>query len=232
MGKRIIAQARGKGGPRYRAPSHRYLGRFEYKPLDFKLSGRVVDLLHDPARNAPVALIAFEDNTQCLQVACEGLRVGDVIRYGGEVKQGNVLSLGEVPVGAKVFGIEGYPGSGPKFCRSSGSFAVLLGKGPSTVSLQLPSGKILELDARCRATLGVAAGAGRKEKPWVKAGKRYHAMRARGKLFPRTVGVAMAPVDHPFGGMRKGRRPPVSRHAPPGAKVGTIAPRGIKRKKK
>ena len=30
MGKRIIARARGKGGPRYRVPSHKYKGKVEY----------------------------------------------------------------------------------------------------------------------------------------------------------------------------------------------------------
>jgi hypothetical protein len=29
MGKRIIPKARGKGGPRYRVPSHRYAGKIE-----------------------------------------------------------------------------------------------------------------------------------------------------------------------------------------------------------
>ena len=30
MGKTIISQARGRGGPRYRAPSHRYLSSVKY----------------------------------------------------------------------------------------------------------------------------------------------------------------------------------------------------------
>lgn len=224
MGKRIIQQARGKGGPAYRAPSHRYLGSVEYKPLSTSMAGKVIDILHDPARNVPVAILRFEDGTQIFHLANEGLKVGDYVHYGGEAKVGNVLPLSNISVGEKVFGIESFPGSGPKFCRSSGSFAVIIGKGEK-VSVQLPSGKIIELDPNCRATIGIAGGGGRKEKPWIKAGKKWHAMRARGKLFPRTKAVAMSPVDHKFGGKKKRRRPPVSRFAPPGAKVGTISPK-------
>lgn len=231
MGKRIIQQARGRGGPRYRAPSHRYLGRIEFKPLGLSIFGKVIDILHDPGRNVPVAIVKFEDGTKMLHLACEGLRVGDAIYYEGKLKEGSVISLGKIPVGSKVFGIENYPGSGPKYCRSSGSFATLIGKSAEVITLQLPSGKIIELNPKCRAILGVAAGGGRKEKPFVKAGKKWHAMRARGKLYPRTVAVAMAPVDHKFGGKKKGRRPPVSRHAPPGAKVGTISPKRTGKKK-
>jgi len=80
--------------------------------------------------------------------------------------------------------------------------------------------------------IGVPAGAGRTEKPWVKAGKKWHAMHARGKLYPQTKGVAMNPVDHPFGGKTKPGKPKtVSRHAPPDAKVGSISPKRTGRKK-
>ena len=230
MGKRIIQQARGRGGPRYRAPSHRYRGKVEYKPLGTNISGKVIDILHDPGRNVPIAIVKFEDGSKMLHLACEGLKVGDSVYYG-ELKEGSIVDLDKVPVGSKIFAIENYPGSGPKYCRSSGSFAVVIGKGVNTVSIQLPSGKIIELNSKCRAIYGIPAGGGRKDKPWAKAGKKYHAMKARGKLYPRTKAVAMAPVDHKFGGKRKGRRPPVSRHAPPGAKVGTISPRRTGKKK-
>ncbi|MEM5836700.1 MAG: 50S ribosomal protein L2, partial [Candidatus Aenigmatarchaeota archaeon] len=146
---------------------------------------------------------------------------------------GNVLPLSKIPEGTKIFSIESYPGSGPKFCRSSGVFGIVMGKVKDKVKVQFPSGKIVELDENCRATIGVPAGAGRVEKPWVKAGKKYHAMMARGKLFPRSAGVAMTPTDHPYGGKSKRPRPSraVKRSAPPGAKVGSISPKRMGRKK-
>lgn len=232
MGKRIIPRARGKGGPRYRAPSHRYLGRVEYFPFG-NITGRVVDIMHDPGRSAPVAIIRTEEGKEILHIASEGLKAGDVISYGGEVQTGNILELSKIPEGTKIFAIENYPGSGPKICRSSGTFALVLGRSANKVSIQFPSGKIKELDARCRATIGIPAAGGRVEKPWIKVGKKWYAMHARGKIFPRTAGVAMAPVDHPYGG--KSKRPrtskTVSRFAPPGAKVGSIAAKRVGKRK-
>jgi len=232
MGKRIIPRARGKGGPRYRAPSHRYFGKFEYFPFS-GITGKVIDILHDPGHNAPVAIIKTEDGKEILHIAPEGLKAGDIISYGGEATTGNVLEISNIPEGTKIYGIENRPGSGPKFCRSSGSFAFIMGKSAGKVKIQFPSGKIMELDPRCRATIGIPAAGGRVEKPWVKAGKRYHAMHARTKLFPRSAGVAMTATDHPYGGKSKRPRPSktVSRHAPPGAKVGSIAARRVGKRK-
>jgi len=51
-------------------------------------------------------------------------------------------------------------------------------------------------------------------------------MKARNKKYPKTSGVAMNAVSHPFGGSStssKGKAATVSRHAPPGRKVGKIA---------
>jgi large subunit ribosomal protein L2 len=232
MGKRIIPRARGKGGPRYRAPSHRYLGRVEYVPVT-GVNGRVVDIVHDPARSAPVAIIKFEDGKEILHIAPEGLRAGDLITYDGEPTTGNVLQIAKIPEGTKIFCVETYPGSGPKLCRSSGVFALVIGKTGSRVKVQFPSGKTMELNAECRATVGVPAGGGRIEKPWVKAGKHVHAAMARGKLYPRSKGVAMTATDHPYGGRSKRPRPSrnISRTAPPGQKVGSISPRRTGKRK-
>jgi len=233
MGKRIIARARGKGGPRYRAPSHRYKGKVEYNLSKNISVGIVVDIIHDPGRNAPLAVVDFPDGSRRLHIAAEGIKVGDVINYWSGLSLGSVLPLKEIPEGTKIFGIETYPGSGPKICRSSGSFATVMSMIKNKVRVKLSSGKVKELDEKCLATVGVPAGAGRKEKPWVKAGKKYYAMRARGKLYPIVKGVAMNPVDHPFGGKTKPGIPKsVSRHAPPGRKVGSIAPRRMGKKKK
>lgn len=238
MGKRIIARARGKGGSQYRAQSHRYLGKISYAPIEKSKSeqavGKVKDIVHDPARSAPVAIVRFKGiKKDVLHIAPEGLHVGDAVMYGGESKVGNVLELKDIPVGVRIFGVETYPHSGPKLCRSSGTFATIMTKAADKIIVKFSSGNIRELGTRCRATIGVPAGGGRLEKPWVKAGKRHHALRARGKLYPRTSGVAMTPTDHPYGGSRKAPRPSgtVSRHAPPGAKVGSVAARRMGKRK-
>lgn len=232
MGKRIIPRARGKGGPRYRAPSHRYFGRVDYASVT-GIVGRVKDIVNDPARSAPVAIIKFDDGKEILHVAAEGLKVGDVVAYGGEATVGNVLKLRNIPVGMRVYAVENSPGSGPKFCRSGGSFATVAGKSDGVVKLLFPSGKTTNFNANCRATVGIPAGGGRLEKPFAKAGKRHYALMARGKLYPRVKGVSMTATDHPYGGSSKRPRggKAVSRTAPPGAKVGSISPRRMGRRK-
>ena len=86
----------------------------------------------------------------------------------------------------------------------------------------------------CRATIGVLAGSGRVDKPFVKAGKKFHAMKAKNKLYPKTSGVAMNAVDHPFGSGRgrhigKPKTPP--RNAPAGRNVGLIRAKRTGRKR-
>jgi len=59
----------------------------------------------------------------------------------------------------------------------------------------------------------------------MKAGKKMHAMRARNKLYPRTSGVAMNAVDHPFGsgrGRHAGKPKTAPRYASPGRNVGLL----------
>jgi len=59
-------------------------------------------------------------------------------------------------------------------------------------------------------------------------------MRAKGKLYPRTSGVAMNAVDHPFGsgrGRHIGKPKTAPRHAPPGRNVGLIKARRTGKKK-
>ncbi|TDA33514.1 MAG: 50S ribosomal protein L2, partial [Hadesarchaea archaeon] len=129
-----------------------------------------------------------------------------------------------------IFNVEALPGDGGKFARTSGSYAVLVAKEGGKAMVQLPSGEIRAFDLRCRAIIGTVSGGGRIEKPFLKAGKKHHAMLAKGKPYPRVKGVAMNVVDHPFGGGRgrhAGRPKIVSRNAPPGQKVGLIAARRV-----
>src|SRR3989338_10474143 len=81
MGKRIIQRARGKGGPRYRAPSHRYAGKVEYYLSKSISSGQVIDIIHDQGRNSPLAIVKFPNGVQKLHIAPEGIKVGDSMKY-------------------------------------------------------------------------------------------------------------------------------------------------------
>lgn len=242
MGRRIQGQRRGRGSPTFRAPSHRYKAELSHHTTedDEVVSGTVVDIEHDPARSAPVAAVEFEadgdsEGDRRLVLAPEGIGVGEEIQVGvsAEIKPGNTLPLAEIPEGIPVCNVESHPGDGGKFARSSGVNAQLITHDRHAAVVELPSGEIKRLGPQCRATIGVVAGGGRTEKPFVKAGNKHHKMRARGTKYPRVSGVAMNAVDHPFGGggrQHPGQPKSVSRDAPPGRKVGDIASKRTGRK--
>jgi large subunit ribosomal protein L2 len=230
MGRRIQGQRRGRGSSTFRAPSHRYKAELSHKRTedDDVLAGEVVDVEHDPARSAPVARVEFEDGDQRLVLASEGVGVGDTLEIGisASIEEGNTLPLAEIPEGVPVCNVERQPGDGGKFARASGVNADLVTHERDAAVVQLPSGEMKRLSPDCRATIGVVAGGGRTEKPFVKAGNKHHKMKARGTKWPRVRGVAMNAVDHPFGGggrQHPGRPKSVSRDASPGRKVGDIA---------
>jgi len=230
MGKNLIQQRRGRGSPTYRAPSFKYFGRARHLKLTEKvIAGKIIDLIMCPGHSAPLAQIKFETGETTITLAPEGVKVGDNVKFGpgAAVKKGNVLMLKDIPEGTSIYNIESSPGDGGKFVRGSGTFARVIGKIGNNVVIRLPSSKQKLFREDCRASIGVIAGGGRLEKPMLKAGKRYHAMRAKNKLYPKVCGVSMNAVDHPFGGSsshHKGKPTQSSRNAPPGRKVGKIAP--------
>jgi len=228
MGKRIIQRARGKGSLTYRSPGHRFAGRIGYPRTD----ARVVELIHDAARDAPLAKVREENKRETLIIATEGMKIGQIVKVGGKGEIGNILSLSDIPRGASVFGIENIPGSGPQLCLSPGTRALVIGKEGDEVIIQMPSKSFKRLKGKCLATFGIPAGGGARDKPFYKAGQKMHMMRARNKLYPRTSATAMNAVDHPFGGQTKpGQSKTISRWAPPGAKVGSVSARRSGKKK-
>ena len=235
MGKNLIQQKRGKGSPTYRAPSFRYKGAAKY--LNGKVNkAEIVDLVQSAGHNAPLMELKYENGEKGLLQAPNGIKVGESINIGGsDSKSGNILELKNIPVGTSIYNIEGHPGDGGKFVKSSGGAAKIVTKSKDGVIILLPSNKRKTFQAECRATIGIVSGGGRKDKPFLKAGVRFYAKKAKNKLYPKVSGTSMNSVDHPFGGSSshtKGRPTQSSRNAPPGRKVGKIAPSRTGRGKK
>ncbi|MDD5047834.1 MAG: 50S ribosomal protein L2 [Methanoregulaceae archaeon] len=238
MGHRITTQNRGRGGPTYRAHSHRYKAALRHSGSgETTVRGKVIDIEHDPARHSPIALVRLEDGSKTYMLVTEGIGVDDEIVWGplAEVRNGNTLPLKSIPTGAYVCNIEARPNDGGKFVRSSGVQAIVVDKTEEKVGVQMPSGQTKWFNARCRATVGIVAGGGRGEKPFVKAGNKYHKMKNSASNWPRVRGVAMNVIDHPFGGgghQHAGRPKTVARGTSPGRAVGHMAARKTGRGKK
>lgn len=222
MGKNIISQKRGRGTLTYRVPESHFKPRFIYR----RVPGTVTDITHYFLMDAPIAKIKYENNEEGYIVAKEGMKVGDNVNEFAK-------PLSDINEGAQIFAIEAQPNSGPKFCRSSGSFAILVSKTKSSCIIQLPSKAKKKFHPECMAMLGTPAGEGRREKPFIKAGAKWFISRKRGKYYPRTSGKKMNAVDHPHGGSGHGKlRKMAKRDAPPGRKVGSFGGRRTGRRKK
>jgi large subunit ribosomal protein L2 len=230
MGKNLIQQRRGRVRGRYNVPSHKYRGNIEYIN-ERNAKGVVENIIHDPGRTAPVAQIRMENNKKIQTIATEGTSIGHEVKFTAskaDCELGNIMPIGDIPDGYPIYNIEITPGDGGKMVRAGGSGAYVISHDARKTIIRLPSGQFKTLDSLCRATVGIAAGGGRKEKPFMKAGKKWNARRGKGKNYPVVRGVAMNPVDHPHGGgshQHVGKPSCVSRGAPPGRKVGNIAAR-------
>src|ERR671924_1260379 len=232
MGKRTLVRRRGRGGKQFRAIIIGKIAPAKYP--NFKLeehhTGRVVDIVHERGRDAPLAKILFDDGRYSYVPAPEGTIVGNTIELGigTAARGGNIMALESIPDGTTICNIEKNAGDGGKLIKSAGSSALVFSHGIEGVTIKFPSGKFLTVNPKCRAMVGMVAGAGRKEKPFLKAGTKAKYMQAHGRLYPTVRGIAQAAVYHPHGGGRHqhiGRQSSVGRTTPPGRKVGIISPK-------
>ena len=236
MGKRILAQRKGQGNLWARSPSHRHVGRVKYRPFSQKEKSfkfKVIEFIHSPGRGAPVARIQYDDGEKRLWLPPEGVFEGEEFMqsktgYGQTVSVGNILPLKKMPLGTIVCNIEGTPQDGGKFARASGVGAIVRNKSGNKVEVLFRSKKTKWINESCLATVGVVAGGGRTDKPFLKAGNKFHYKKSKAKKWPIVRGVAMVAASHPYGGGAKQsphKPTTTSRNTPPGRKVGQIAAR-------
>ncbi len=238
MGKNLRQQRRGRGTNAFRKPPNYFKADvvFLSRKVATKVSGEVVEFIDDPGHSAPLMKIIYEDNTQATFIAPEGIRVGERIQEGSqaEITLGSILPLEKIPDGTPIYNIEVLPGDGGKMARSAGNYATIVSHSQSSVSVLMPSKKVVEINSLSRAQIGVVAGGGADSQPIMKAGKSHYMHHAKNAFWPGFRGVKSNAVDHPFGGKQhhKGASSMVSRNAPPGAKVGHIAASRVGRKKR
>jgi large subunit ribosomal protein L2 len=173
-----------------------------YRIIDFKrrlwdVEGTIERLEYDPNRTAFIALVNYPDGTQAYILAPQRLAVGDSVVAGNyvDVKPGNVMPLGNMPVGTIVHNIEMKIGKGGQIARSAGTYAQIVGRDQDYVILRLNSGEQRLVHGRCRGTIGAVSNPDHMNISIGKAGRtRWLGWR------PLTRGVAKNPVDHPHGG--------------------------------
>jgi len=243
MGKRLIQQRRGKGTATHRSNSFRFAGKVSYNTYnkDGVALGEVIDIIHSRGHSAPLMKVKYEDGREALIPAFNGVFIGQKIEINQkeevvreDLKEGSAYMLKNIPDGTEIFNIELTPGDSGKLVKAGGSFATVISQIKGYTKVVLPSKKEKLINANCRAFIGSIGGAGRHEKPFLKAGNKAKEKAKKNKLYPVVSGVAMSAVDHPHGStrsLRKGRPTIAPHNAPPGRKVGMLRPRHTGRNK-
>jgi large subunit ribosomal protein L2 len=177
-----------------------------YRLIDFKrtkhdMPAVVERLEYDPNRTAFIALIKYQDGTLSYILAPQRLAAGGTVISGqtADVKPGNAMPIGSIPVGTIVHNIETKPGAGGSLSRAAGTYAMVAGRDGGFVIIKLKSGETRMVDSKCMASVGAVSNQDHINEVVGKAG------RARWKgARPVSRGIARNPVDHPNGGRTNG----------------------------
>ncbi|KAJ8891719.1 hypothetical protein PR048_004248 [Dryococelus australis] len=255
MGRVIRAQRKGAGSV-FRSHTKHRKGAPKLRSLDYAerrgyIKGVVKDIIHDPGRGAPLAIVHFRDpyrfkTRKELFIAPEGMYTGQFLYCGkrANLQIGNVMPVGTMPEGTIVCNLEEKTGDRGRLARASGNYATVIAHNPDTkkTRVKLPSGAKKVIPSNNRAMVvsvvqltvilivcaGIVAGGGRIDKPILKAGRAYHKYKVKRNCWPKVRGVAMNPVEHPHGGgnhQHIGKASTVKRGTSAGRKVGLIAAR-------
>jgi large subunit ribosomal protein L2 len=183
---------------RFRGGGHkRALRTVDFKRARHDQPARVERIEYDPNRTAFIALVKYEGGDLAYILAPQRLGEGDTVVSGEhvDVKPGNAMPCGNMPIGTIVHNVELKIGKGGQLARSAGSYAQIVGRDQEYVILRLSSGEQRLVHGRCMSTVGAVSNPDHMNISIGKAGRtRWLGWR------PHNRGVSMNPVDHPLGG--------------------------------
>jgi large subunit ribosomal protein L2 len=196
---------------RFRGGGHkRALRNVDFKRMRHDEPARVERIEYDPNRTAFIALVKYPDGELSYILAPQRLGEGDSVVAGEhvDVKPGNAMPIGNMPIGTIVHNVELKIGKGGQLARSAGAYAQIVGRDAEYVILRLNSSEQRLVHGRCMGTVGAVSNPDHMNISLGKAGRtRWLGWR------PHNRGVSMNPVDHPLGGgegRTSGGRHPVS----------------------
>jgi large subunit ribosomal protein L2 len=183
---------------RFRGGGHKQaFRRVDFKRRKFEVPARVERIEYDPNRSGFLALLKYDDGEIAYILAPQRLAQGDTVVAGEhvDVKPGNAMPTGNMPIGTIVHNIEFKIGKGGQLARSAGTYAQIVGRDQEYVILRLNSGEQRLVHGRCMATVGAVSNPDHMNTSIGKAGR----TRWLGRR-PHNRGVSMNPIDHPHGG--------------------------------
>lgn len=204
---------------RFRGGGHKKAYRtIDFKRRKFDVQAKVERIEYDPNRTSFIALIKYDDGELAYILAPQRLSPGDAVVAGEQVdvKPGNAMPAGNIPIGTIVHNIELTIGKGGQIARSAGTYAQIVGRDGEYVILRLRSAEQRLVHGRCMATIGAVSNPDQMNITIGKAGRQ----RWKGHR-PHNRGISMNPVDHPHGGRTKGGKTWTSPwgHPPKGKKT-------------
>lgn len=184
--------ARHKGGR-----EKRYYRQIDFRRDKYDITGKVMGVEYDPNRNVEIVLVYYPDGEKRYILRPLGLNSGDSVTSGknAEIKAGNCLPIGQVPIGTPIHNIELTPGKGGQVVRGAGTMAVILSKEEDFAHVKLPSGEVRKISTLCNVSIGQLSNVEWKNQEIGKAGRSRHMGRR-----PKVRGTAQDPRSHPHGG--------------------------------
>jgi large subunit ribosomal protein L2 len=183
---------------RFRGGGHKQTyRRIDFKRRKFDVPAKIERLEYDPNRTAFIALLKYEDGELAYILAPQRIAEGDAVVAGEhvDVKPGNAMPIGNIPIGTIVHNVELKIGKGGQIARSAGTYVQIVGRDQEYVILRLNSAEQRLVHGRCMATIGAVSNPDHMNISIAKAGR----TRWLGRR-PHNRGVAMNPIDHPHGG--------------------------------
>src|SRR5271155_4633051 len=183
---------------RYRGGGHKKAYRqIDFKRRKFDAPAKVERLEYDPNRTGFIALIKYGDGELSYILAPQRLSEGDTVVAGEhvDVKPGNSMPAGNMPIGTIVHNVEMKIGKGGQIARSAGSYAQIVGRDQEYVIVRLNSGEQRLIHGRCMAPVGAVSNPDHMNNSIGRPGRK----RCLGHM-PHIRGVSINPGDHPLGG--------------------------------
>jgi large subunit ribosomal protein L2 len=173
-----------------------------WREIDFTYSkkeipAKIEAVEYDPNRSGFIGLALYADGERRYVLLPQKLRVGDtfIVSENAEIKVGNRMPLGKIPVGTFVYNVEIKSNAGARLARSAGNYAEITAREVDYVTLKMPSSEVRKVLATGWASIGEVSNDEHRLRVDGKAGRsRWRGMR------PKVRGSAMNPVDHPHGG--------------------------------
>ena len=147
--------------------------KIDFKRRKFDVVATVERLEYDPNRTGWIALIKYSDGEMAYILAPQKLAAGDKVIAGErtDVKPGNAMLIGNVPVGTVVHNVELSPGKGGQLARAAGSSIQIVGRDAGYTQLKMSSGELRVVSGNCMATVGEVSNSDHSNTVYSKAGR-------------------------------------------------------------